>query len=51
MVIFCVMMGNILADQYGPVITATISELVNGTDRKLDNVQQTVEDWNKNILE
>jgi len=51
MVIFCVMMGNILADQYGPAITATISELVNGTDRKLDNVQQTVEDWNKNILE
>jgi len=51
MVIFCVMMGNILADQYGPAITATISELVNGTDRKLNNVQQSVDDWNKNILE
>lgn len=51
MVIFCVMMGNILADQYGPVITAKISDLVNGTDRKIDNVQQSVEDWNKNILE
>jgi len=45
------MMGNILADQYGPEITATISDLVNGTDRTLDNVQQSVEGWNKNILE
>jgi len=51
MLIFCVMMGNIMADQYGPVIAQTMAEIVSGTDRKLDDVQQSVEDWNKNIVE
>ena len=51
MVIFCVMMGNILADQYGPSIVETMSEIVNSADRKVDDVQQSVEEWNKNILE
>jgi len=51
MVTFCVMMGNILAVQLGPTIVESISEIVNSADRKVDGVQQSVEAWNKNIIE
>jgi len=51
MVIFCVMMGNILAEQYGPTIVESMLEIVNSADRKVDGVQQSVEDWNKDIIE
>jgi len=44
-------MGNILAEQYGPTIVESMLEIVNSADRKVDGVQQSVEDWNKDIIE
>lgn len=46
-----VMAGNILADQYGPTIKHALSDMVNSVDHSLDNVEQTVTDWNKNVLD
>jgi hypothetical protein len=43
--------GNILADQYGASITKSLSDMVNTVDHKMNNVEETVTDWNKKILD
>lgn len=51
-VAICVVaIGNILADQYGTSITRSLSEMVNTVDHKVNNVEATVTDWNKKILD
>jgi hypothetical protein len=44
------MTGNILADQYGPSIKKTLSDIVYSVDHSVNNVEETVTDWNKKIL-
>ena len=51
MAIFVVMAGNILADQYGTAISSTISGVVSNADSAIDEVEQSVVDWNKKILD
>ncbi len=51
MAIFVVMVGNILAEKYGPSISAKISNVTSSADREVQGVQRTVKDWNKNILD
>jgi len=46
-----VMTGNILADRYGETITQSLSSMVNSVDHKMNNVEETVTDWNKKILD
>lgn len=46
-----VMAGNILADRYGATITSKISEVIDSADREIDDVQRSVIDWNKKILD
>lgn len=43
--------GNILADQYGTSITRSLSNMVNTVDHSMNNVEETVTDWNKKILD
>jgi hypothetical protein len=49
--ILVVTAGNIIADQYGASITKSLSSMVNKVDHKMNNVEETVTDWNKKILE
>ncbi|MDO7597364.1 MAG: hypothetical protein MUQ51_08175 [Pseudomonadota bacterium] len=49
--ILVVTAGNIIADQYGTSITKSLSDMVNKVDHKMNNVEETVTDWNKKILE
>jgi hypothetical protein len=49
--ILVVTAGNIIADQYGASITKSLSSMVNTVDHKMNNVEETVTDWNKKILE
>lgn len=49
--IFVVTAGNILANQYGTSITKSLSKMVNTVDHKMNNVEETVTDWNKKILD
>jgi hypothetical protein len=49
--ILVVTAGNIIADQYGASITKSLSSMVNQVDHKMNNVEETVTDWNKKILE
>ncbi len=49
--IFVVTSGNIIADKYGATITAKISSIINSADREINDVQESVVDWNKKILE
>ena len=49
--IFVVTAGNILADQYGASITKSLSKMVNTVDHRMNNVEETVTDWNKKILD
>jgi len=51
MAIFVVMVGNILADRYGATISSNISAAINSADSKIDDVQDSVVDWNKKILD
>ncbi|MFW5450665.1 MAG: hypothetical protein ACKE9I_03610 [Methylophagaceae bacterium] len=51
MAVFVVTVGNIVADKYGSIITAEISSLINSADREINDVQESVVDWNKKILE
>ena len=51
MSIFVVMAGNILAERYGPTISSNISAAVNSADSTINNVQDSVVDWNRKILE
>jgi hypothetical protein len=49
--ILMVSAGNIIADQYGASITKLLSDMVNTVDHKINNVEETVTDWNKKILD
>tara|TARA_R110002049_G_scaffold277562_2_gene456084 strand:- start:1449 stop:1643 length:195 start_codon:yes stop_codon:yes gene_type:complete len=49
--IIVVTAGNILADQYGSSITRSLSNMVNAVDHSMNNVEETVTDWNKKILD
>ena len=49
--IFVVMVGNILAEKYGPSISNKISGFTHSADKEVQDVQRTVKDWNKNILD
>jgi hypothetical protein len=49
--IFVVSAGNIVANQYGVSITQSLSNMVNTVDHKMNNVEETVTDWNKKILD
>jgi len=49
--ILVVTAGNIIADQYGKTITKSLSDMVNRVDHNMNNVEETVTDWNKKILE
>jgi hypothetical protein len=49
--ILVVTAGNIIADQYGASITKSLSSMVNKVDHSMNNVEETVTDWNKKILE
>ncbi len=46
-----VMTGNILADQYGPGIKQSLSDMINSVDHSVNNIEETVTDWNKKILD
>lgn len=49
--IMIVAAGNIIADQYGTSITKSLSDMVKSVDHSVNNVEETVTDWNKKILE
>jgi|GEM_PF-1051945 len=49
--IFVVTAGNIIANQYGVNITRSLSNMVNTVDHRMNNVEATVTDWNKKILD
>ena len=49
--VFVVTAGNILADSYGTTITSKISGVIDSADREIDDVQRSVTDWNKKILD
>ena len=51
MAIFVVTVGNVLADQYGPTVSAKISSVVHRADSEIKDVQKGVTDWNTKILE
>lgn len=51
MAIVVVTAGNILADQYGSAISSGISDMVNSADKEITDVQNSVVDWNKKILD
>ena len=49
--IFVVTTANILADQYGANITRTLSSMAKTVDQQMNNVETTVSDWNKHVLD
>jgi len=51
MAILIVMTGNILADNYGTEILSKITSIKDSADREVRDVQSTVKDWNKNVLD
>ncbi|MDH5358240.1 MAG: hypothetical protein OEW63_06415 [Gammaproteobacteria bacterium] len=51
MAIFVIMIGNVLANQYGSTLSAKISSVVTSADGEINDVQKSVIDWNTKILE
>ena len=51
MAVFIVMTGNILADNYGTAILSTMFSIKDSADREVRDVQSSVKDWNKNLLD
>lgn len=51
MAIFVVMTGNILASRYGDDIVGSIKSLINSADSEMSEMQDSVKDWNKKVLD
>lgn len=51
MAIIVITTSNILASRYGDDIVNGIQNLVRGADNEVSEVQESVKDWNKKMLD
>ncbi len=51
MAIFVIMTANILSDRYGDDIVTGLNNLVSTADNEMSEMQESVKDWNKNMLD
>ncbi|WP_438970121.1 hypothetical protein [Methylophaga sp.] len=51
MAIFVIMTANILSDRYGDDIVSGLNSLISSADNEINDVQNSVKDWNKNMLD
>lgn len=51
MAIVVITTGNILADRYGDDIVNGLNNLVSSADSEIGEMQESVKDWNKNMLD
>ena len=51
MAIFVIMTANILADRYGNDIVDGLKGLLSNADNEITEMQNSVKDWNKNMLD
>jgi len=51
MTILVIMTANILSDRYGDDIVSGLNNLVSSADNEMTEMQNSVKDWNKNMLD
>jgi len=51
MAILVIMTANILSDRYGDDIVTGLNNLVSSADNEMTEMQNSVKDWNKNMLD
>lgn len=51
MALFIVTAGNIIAARYGDDIVTGLKSLVYSADSEITEMQESVKDWNKNMLD
>lgn len=51
MAIFVVTTSNILASRYGDNIVNGLNSMVSSADTEINDMQDSVKDWNKKIME
>lgn len=51
MAILVIMTANILSDRYGDDIVSGLNNLVSTADSEINEMQSSVKDWNKNMLD
>lgn len=51
MALLIVTAGNIIADRYGDDIVNGINSLLSSADSEMTEMQESVKDWNKNMLD
>lgn len=51
MAIFVITTSNILASRYGDSIVSGLNSLVSSADSEITEMQDSVKDWNKNMLD
>lgn len=51
MALLIIVAGNIIADRYGDDIVNGIDNLLSSADTGMTGMQESVRDWNKNMLD
>lgn len=51
MALWVITAGNIIADRYGDDIANGINGLLSSADSGVNEMQESVKDWNKNMLD
>lgn len=51
MAILVIMTANILSDRYGDDIVSGLNNLVGSANNEMTEMQNSVKDWNKNMLD
>jgi predicted PurR-regulated permease PerM len=51
MAIIVITTSNILATRYGDSIVSSLNNLVSSADNEITEMQDSVKDWNKNMLD
>ncbi len=51
MAILVIMTANILSDRYGDDIVTGLNNLVGSANNEMTEMQNSVKDWNKNMLD
>jgi hypothetical protein len=51
MAILVIMTANILSDRYGDDIVSGLKGMLSSADSEISEMQNSVKDWNKNMLD
>ena len=51
MAIIVITSSNILANRYGDTIVNSLNNLISSADNEIGEMQESVKDWNKNVLD